>query len=220
MDSKEDIIGLRIAAAEAAGFTLSDIDKSVIRKLDFESHSERRIANRSFDPMKKGTAFPLGVGYTKMTKRASQRIDSSVRRAGESVAAAKKLAHMNRDIDALLVGKGTDADKQRKAKRREQMQRELVQCLLAWKKGDTIATFTVERVNKDRDGYPASYTISGHGIIKGIYDKVDVVRELFSGDKNSFRKIVDEQRAGRSETMASDPQVLPVGPNSLASMKG
>ncbi|UUZ66333.1 hypothetical protein LP417_35570 (plasmid) [Polaromonas sp. P1-6] len=36
----------------------------------------------------------------------------------------------------------------------------------------------------DHDGYPASYTISGDGIIKGVHDKVDVEREIFASDKS------------------------------------
>lgn len=189
----------RIAAAEKAGVKLSTDDKAKVRDALERASDLRKKADRTSaagsDPMNKGDAFPMGVGFTKMTKRAEQRIDASVRRAGEAVALYKKAEMAQREADSLLQGKGTQEDQQRKAERRTEMQRAVVRKLLGWKKGDKVGGFTIERVNKDRDGYPATYTISGAGIVQGVQDKVDVVRELFGGDKKKFRAMVDFEKA-------------------------
>jgi hypothetical protein len=205
-EAETDAIDQRIADAEAAGVVLSENDKDKIRAAITKADDLARQANRhsvaASDPMRKGNAFPMGVGFTRMTKRASQRIDASVRRAGEYVKAFKKSEQAQKYADELLAGKGTDADVARKAAKREEVQRFLVGKLLNWQKGDKIGPVTVTRINKDRDGYPASYTIAGDGIITGVMDKVDVVREMFSGDKAKFRAMVDEVRAAPAASAA------------------
>ena len=209
VEAETDAIDQRIADAEAAGVVLSESDKDKIRAAITKAEDLTRQANRhsiaSADPMRKGNAFPMGVGFTKMTKRAEQRIDASVRRAGEYVKAFNKAEAAAKAADDLLAGKGTDADNERKAKIRDETQRALIGKLLGWKKGDKIGGVTIERVNKDRDGYPATYTISGDGIIAGVMDKVDVAREMFGGDKDKFRAMVDEIKAA----MPAEDKSLP-----------
>lgn len=206
-----DEIDQRIAAAEQSGVNLSDADKTAIRETLEKAANLNRKASRTSalgsDPLNKGNAFPMGVGFTRETKRSNQRIDASVRRAGEAVVLWKKAEQAEKYAEALLAGKNTEADKLRKAIKREEMQRALVEKLEGWAKDDKIGGFTIERVNKDRDGYPASYTISGEGIVKGVQDKVDVVREFFAGDKDAFRAMVDEARA--QDTPASPPEQPP-----------
>jgi len=197
-------IDRRIADAEASGVVLSDADKAKIRKAFEDAEDAQKQANRlsgsSSDPLNKGTAFPMGVGFTRMTKRAEQRIDASVKKAGEAVRFFNKAKLLRADVEALLAGKGTEADKAAKADKRKSYQTEVAAKLLTWKKGDKIASFTIERVNMDRDGYPSSYTISGDGIVKGVHDKVDVVKEIFGGDKQAFRKTIDEARTAQQAT--------------------
>ena len=189
----------KINAAVQAGVVLSEADKATIRDTakraaEFRARANRTSASGS-DPMNKGNAFPMGVGFTKMTKRAEQRIDASVRWAGEAVDLWKKAEQAEKQVDAYLQGKGTEADNLKRAERKLETQKDLVRRLVEWKKGDKIGTFTVERVNKDRDGYPASYTISGEGVVKGVMDRVDVAREFFDGSKEKLRSLVDEARA-------------------------
>lgn len=195
---EHDATDKRIADAEKNGIVLSDDDKANIRAaIEKAAELQRKadgIMGRSSDPMNKGNAFPMGVGFTKMTKRLSQRIDSSVKRAGEAVAIFGKANQAEGYAEALLSGKGTEADKIHKAAKKEESRRGLVEKLLNWKKGDKIGPYTIERVNSDRDGYPASYTISGDGIIKGVWDKVDVAKDFFDGSKEAFRRVVDEVR--------------------------
>lgn len=187
----------RIADAEAAGVKLSDHDKAAIFAAleDAQTLYTKASHLSNCDPMNKGHAFPMGVGFTRMTKRAEQRIDASVRRAGESLPVFAKANQASLYAEALLSGTGTEDDKLKKAIKREQMLQALIVRLISWKKGDKIAAFSLERINKDRDGYPSSYTISGNGIIKGVYDKIDVVREFFKGNKSEFRAMVDAARA-------------------------
>ena len=186
----------RIAEAEASGIVLSDADKAKIRESYAKAAELRKRANGlgNADPMNKGNAFPMGVGYTKMTKRAEQRIDASVRRAGEAAKLYDQADIAQKYADALLAGKETEADNARKKEKRVEAQRNLIDRLLKWKKGDKIGAFTIERVNFDADGYPSTYTISGDGIVKGVMDKVDVAREFFGGDKAKVRALVDEIR--------------------------
>ena len=211
-------IDRRIADAEASGVVLSDADKAKIRKAFDNAEDAQKQANRlsgaSSDPLNKGNSFPMGVGFTRMTKRTEQRIDASVKKAGEAVKFFNKAKLLRADVEALLAGKGTEADKAAKADKRKRYQAEVAAKLLTWKKGDKIASFTIERVNMDRDGYPSSYTISGEGIVKGVHDKVDVVKEIFGGDKQAFRKTIDEARVAQQETkdgaaaIADAPQAL------------
>jgi diguanylate cyclase (GGDEF)-like protein len=184
----------RIADAEANGVELSEKDKKIIRETQTKADDLARKAYRTgnTDPMNKGNAFPMGVGYTKMTKRKEQAIDASVRKAGEAVKLWNKAKTESDYVDKLLSGKGTEADIARKEIKKSEGRRRIVETLLNWKKGDKLGGFTIERINRDRDGYPASYTISGEGIIKGVQDKVNVVKELFGGDIDQFRSLVDE----------------------------
>ncbi|QMI49910.1 hypothetical protein [Burkholderia sp. MBR-1] len=202
--SEDDTIVQRIAAACSAGVVLDECDQLQIRETLRKAKAFRRKADRvaslGADPMNKGNAFPMGVGFTRVTKRAAQRIDASVRRAGEAVDLYRKAEQFEAHANTLLSGKGTAADRQRCADARVRTQREALARLIGWKKGDTMGRFCIERVNRDRDGYPVSYTISGEGIVKGVWDKVDVIRTLFDGDKSAFRRTVDEIREALAET--------------------
>ena len=207
--AETDAIDALIAEAEAAGVVLSQQDKNDIRGALTKADDLRRkaggIMGRSSDPMRKGNAFPMGVGFTRMTKRAEQRIDASVRAAGEAVKKFTAADQAEKYANDLLAGKGTEADKADKAQRQVEMQRNLVRRLVDWKKGDKIGPVTIARVNKDADGYPATYTISGDGVIKGVMDKVDVVREFFGRDKAAFRAMVDEIRGAAPAEEAKAP---------------
>ena len=200
MSSPEELkleVEEKITKAVDAGVILSSVDRAKIHDLYATGHGHLAKANRRGigDPMGKGNAFPMGVGFTKMTRRKEQALDASVRRAGESVVLYKKANQLFEAAENMLAGKGTEASKQKAAQRRAAMQRDLVKLLLGDAKGRKLGQFTIERVNKDRDGYPISYTFSGEGVIKGIFDKMDVVREFFSGDKAAFRELVDRTRA-------------------------
>jgi ribosomal protein L17 len=186
----------RINQAEEAGIVLSAADKTNIREAQARAEELTRKANRlsSADPMNKGNAFPMGVGYTKMTKRKEQALDSSVRKAGEAVKLWNKAESATKYVNSLLAGKGTEADQISAANKKANGQRRIVEKLLNWKKADKLGGFTIERINFDRDGYPSTYTISGDGIIKGVMDKVNVVKELFGGDVDGFRSLVDDTR--------------------------
>jgi hypothetical protein len=205
-----DDVGKRIAAAKASGISLSQADEVEIRRASTEASDLRRKADRtgaaSSDPLNKGTAFPMGVGFTRETKRGNQRIDASVRKAGEAVELYKKAEVAEKYVASLLSGTGTEADKLRKDGKRTEFRRKLIESLVNWKKGDKLGGFTIERVNADRDGYPASYTISGDGIIKGVSDKVDVAREFFGRDKDAFRSMVDDVRAATAPAAEQQPQ--------------
>jgi hypothetical protein len=65
----------RIASAIAVGIELSDKDRGEIRAELDQAEQLGRAANRTAgcgsDSMNKGYAFPMGVGFTRMTQRAS-----------------------------------------------------------------------------------------------------------------------------------------------------
>lgn len=201
----------RIAQAEANGVTLSEADKAQVRQLMQEAHDLRRKADRTSaagaDPLNKGNAFPMGVGFTRETKRSNQRIDASVRHAGEAVKLYEAAGVKEKGAERLLQGIDTEAHKAKQAERKTEAQRAMVRKLVNHQPGDKIGQFTIERVNKDRDGYPASYTISGDGIVKGVQDKVDVAREFFGGDKAAFRQVVDAERAAAPAPVANESAV-------------
>lgn len=194
----------RISEAEGRGVVLSAADKDRVRQLLQEAHDLRRKAERTSaagaDPMNKGNSFPMGVGFTRETKRSNQRIDASVRRAGEAVKFWEAAKVKEQGAERMLQGVDTDAHKAKQAERKAETQRALVRKLVNHQPGDKIGPFTIERVNKDRDGYPATYTISGDGIVKGVQDKVDVAREFFGSDKAAFRAMVDAERATEPAT--------------------
>ena len=212
-EAETDAIDQRIAEAELAGVELSDDDKDKIRaaltKAEELNRKAGRISGLASDPMRKGNAFPMGVGFTRMTKRAEQRIDASVKRAGEAVEVFKRAEQAERYAEALLAGNGTDADKIRKEEVRTETRRVLLDKLLNWKKGDKIGAYTIERVSNDAEGYPSSYTISGDGIIKGVSDKVQVAREFFDGDKEALRAMVDEIRGPTAAAPAEAEKPTP-----------
>lgn len=212
-EAETDAIDQRIAEAELAGVELSDDDKDKIRaaltKAEELNRKAGRISGLASDPMRKGNAFPMGVGFMRMTKRAEQRIDASVKRAGEAVEVFKRAEQAERYAEALLAGNGTDADKIRKEEVRTETRRVLLDKLLNWKKGDKIGAYTIERVSNDAEGYPSSYTISGDGIIKGVSDKVQVAREFFDGDKEALRAMVDEIRGPTAAAPAEAEKPTP-----------
>jgi hypothetical protein len=187
----------KIEASLAKGIALSAGDRAKIHELYATAHQHFANANKRSmsDPMGKGNAFPLGVGFTKMTRRKERNIDASVRRAGEAVVLFKKGNQLQEGAEKLLAGKGTEANLKTKAERRASMQRDLVKLLLGNAKGHKLGQFTIERVNKDRDGYPATFTFSGEGVIAGVLDKMDVVKDYFAGDKAAFRELVDRTKA-------------------------
>lgn len=189
----------RIEEAESNGVELSERDKQEIREADQKAKEFQRKANRlsglASDPLNKGNAFPMGVGFTTESKRSNQRIDASVRRAGEAVIEAKKAKASAEKVDQMLSGKGTEAAAKRKEASADKFERELVEKILSWKKGDVFRDYTIEKINIDRDGYPSSFNASGGGIIKGVNDKFDVVREFFGRDQAKYRRLVDEARA-------------------------
>lgn len=80
-------IDQKIAKAQEEGVLLNDQDIEEIRTRQAAADELlKRYRGRSIgDPMSKGDAFPMGVGFTRMTKRKEQRLDASVRRAGEAV---------------------------------------------------------------------------------------------------------------------------------------
>ena len=207
-DQQLDEISNKIQKAEESGVILSEKDKKIIRETFNRANELIAKANRlgTVDPMGKGTAFPMGVGYTKMTKRKSQAIDASVRRAGEAVKLYNKAESAENYANALLTGKGTEADLAQKAKKRSVGQENIVRKLLNWKKGDKIGGVEVVRINKNRDGYPVSYTIKGEGILKGVMDKVNIVKELFDGDTEGYHALVDEIRAETPKKKAVTPE--------------
>lgn len=103
----------RIADAEKAGIVLSYADKAEIKRLYTESLEARKKADRlsvsSSDPMNKGNAFPLGVGYTKMTKRKERAIDTSVINAGKAVRLYGKSEAYKERLNKMLLGIGTES---------------------------------------------------------------------------------------------------------------
>lgn len=202
-------IDQRIADAESVGVILSSADKELIRSTDKKAKDFQRKANAlagaSSDPMRKGDAFPMGVGFTKMTKRSAQRIDASVTKAGESVKMSEQAKIASQFVDNLLAGKGTEAEKQTKEAKREVYLRDVVNKLLTAKKGDKISKYTIEKINKDKAGYPLSFNFSGEGIVKGVWDKIDVVKDIFSGDRAKFVQMVDEARSQQQPLSAPRP---------------
>ncbi|MCB4350021.1 hypothetical protein LA345_40225 (plasmid) [Burkholderia vietnamiensis] len=191
-------VDVQIIAALNGGVVLGEADVRVIRD-EFARAAEFdrraiRVSSLGADPMNKGHSFPLGVGFTRMTKRASQRLDASVRRAGQAVKLYQRAEQARNFALALLAGKGTRADALRRRQMQSTTQELLIRELLGWVKGKSIMQLGVTRVNRDRDGYPVSFTIEGQGIVKGVSDKVDVVREFFAGNKLAFRSLVDRIR--------------------------
>lgn len=208
-----DEISQKIADARAAGVKLSESDETAVREawtrhLDF-SRKANRMSGAASDPMRKGNAFPMGVGFTRMTKRASQRIDASVKKAGIAVQLSGQAKAALNYVDAMLAGKGTEADKALKAERRIQFLRTMVKKLIGPDAiGTTFAKFRIEKVNLT-NGIPLSFNISGEGVIKGVDDKVNVVKEIFGGDRALLEQMVEEERFQDegAELLASSPSL-------------
>lgn len=187
-----------ITDAIDSGVQLTENDRHEIRSSLEKAEECRRQAQRAAgcqDPLNKGNAFPMGVGFTRMTRRLSNRIDASVRRAGEAVKHWERAAVHQQHAEKLLRGKGTEGDKTNKAEKHAKFQRELARLMLTGKKGQKISSFTVTRINKDRDGYPISFNFEGDGVIKGIGDKIDVVKLYFGGSTLGYRQMIDQIRA-------------------------
>ena len=187
-----------IRAAMAAGVALHAVDVDEIRaamaKYDDLTQRAARLLRISTDPMRKGNAFPMGVGFTRMTKRAAQRIDASVRRAGEASELFRRAEGARRYADGLLAGQNTLASKRRESAAQHELQRRVVGELLGWARGKTILKLGVRRVNRDRAGYPVSFTVSACKVSTGLGNKVDVVRAFFHGNKEAFCALVDQLR--------------------------
>lgn len=200
--NETDPVDVRIRAAMESGVETAVEDVVEIRAAFARSEDLNRrggrVSNLGADPMNKGHSFPMGVGFTRMTKRLEQRIDASVRRAGDAVKYFQKAQQASAYAEALLAGNGTVADQKRKEVAKLETRKLLVMRLLNWVKGTTIGGFDVVRVNRDRGNYPVSYTIAGPDIVKGFGDKVDVVRSFFGGDKAALCVLVDDIRADAS----------------------
>lgn len=197
-----DPVTARVEQAIASGIELSAADIASIRENFAQADELNRraggIMRLSSDPMRKGDAFPLGVGFTRMNRSAEKRLDASVRRASEAVTLSRRAqTHLTR-AEEMLAGRNTEAHHRKVSAAKEQVRAFVVDRLLTWKKGDVFRDFTIRRVNKDREDYPSSYTFEGPGIIQGYNDKVDVVREHFDGNRAAFRALVDEARAARA----------------------
>lgn len=218
----QDDIEARIAAAEASGVVLSATDKRAIREKDAAFREASRKANRlsigSSDPMNKGSAFPMGVGFTKMTKRKAQAIDSSVTKAGLAVKESAKADAAGKGVESMLAGRGTEADRVAKAEKQAASREATMRGLLSGEL-KTLMGFTVQKITKDKDGYPAGLIFSGEGIIKGVNDRIDLSREVF-GSKDTIRAIVDKIKAEEPKPAAPAPQTqAPAKPRSQMTAK-
>ncbi|WP_046971158.1 PLxRFG domain-containing protein [Dyella japonica] len=195
----------RIAEAERNGVTLSDADKKSIRESQARADEFTRRANqasgRGADPLNKGDAFPMGVGFTRMTKRKEQAIDASVRRAGEATKWYDKAKAAHAHIDGMLAGKGTEGERSQQEQRKAASTEALLRKIL---KGESkkLGKYEVAKVTTDKQGYPAALMLRGEGIIKGVNDRVDLARELFQGDKAQLRAAVDKIRGESTDAKA------------------
>lgn len=204
-----DDIGQRIADAIASGVRLTAGDQAEIRRQHERAQRHARKARQtcasSADPMRKGNAFPLGVGFTKMTKRAAQRIDASVRRAGESIQHRKTAQAAASKVDAMLSGKGTSADMRASAERIRADRIQTARRVLRLKPGDTFIGCEVVKINRTRDSYPSSIKVAGKHIQAGINDLIDLRRVLgSSGD--ALRAAFDQARADGDQAGSAAPQ--------------
>jgi hypothetical protein len=122
----------KIEASLAKGIALSAGDRAKIHELYATAHQHFANANKRSmsDPMGKGNAFPLGVGFTKMTRRKERNIDASVRRAGEAVVLFKKGNQLQEGAEKLLAGKGTEANSPLSASTRTVMATQLLSLFL------------------------------------------------------------------------------------------
>ena len=203
-DMRSEEVQGQIERAIASGVALSESDQAGIVAMAAEADAlSRKLARMrgADDPLRKGNAFPMGVGFTKMTKRAEQRLDASVRRAGELVGIARRVEAIRSDVAARLSGVGTASWNQRKEESKRQGQVRLVEALLDVRSGGVqrIGEFVITRVNCSRAGLPISYNFTGPGITKGINDKIDVIRVAFAGDRARLAEVVAVV-LGRSET--------------------
>lgn len=189
-------VDARIRAAISAGVVLHAVDvleiRAALASCDELHQKATRLSRLGADPMRKGNAFPMGVGFTRMTKRASQRIDASVRRAGEASELFRRAEGFRRYAEGLLAGRNTIEEKKRMSAAIVELQNRVVGELLQWTKGRTILKLAVTRVNLDRAGYPISFSIPEAANVAG--DRVDVVRAFFRGNKQAFRALVDQLR--------------------------
>lgn len=128
-----------------------------------------------------------------MTKRAEQRIDASVRHASEAVKLWGQADQAEKQADALLSGKGTEADKSLKAAKNDKFQRDTLATLMDWKKGGgaTFGKYPIKRVTLDRDGYPFAVIVSATDLTD---NKFDIAKTLFDGDREAVRRMVDQLR--------------------------
>ena len=193
-DVSSEEVQASIERAMASGVALSESDQAGIVAIAAEADAlSRKLARMrgADDPMRKGNAFPMGAGFTRMTRRSEKRLDASVRQAGELVAIAKRVEAIRSALAALLAGVGTESWHRRKEESKRHGQVRLVEKLLDAPGGDRrIAEFTITRVNMSRDGLPVSYNFTGPGITQGINDKIDVIRVAFAGDRARLAEVV------------------------------
>lgn len=186
-------IKTRIDRAVASGVDLSEKDRAEIVSMADEAEALLCKLSRmrgADDPLRKGNAFPMGVGFTRVTKRAEQRLDASVRRAGELVSIARRAEAIRTKVEARLSGIGTEAGLRRKQEGLQRGQKRLVEILLDVSGSTRVGEFVITKVNFSRDGLPISYNFTGAGITKGVNDKIDVVRVAFAGDRAQLARVV------------------------------
>jgi len=69
--------------------------------------------------------------------------------------------------------------------------------LVSWKKGEKIGLFDIEKITNDSDGYPVGVTLENKS-------EIDIVELIFKGDKEKFRKTIDEVRDSTNPTSKQD----------------
>lgn len=186
---------------------LSVVDKSNIRlKLEeFKEHYNKAAqisgAGSHLDGVQKhyhlGMTGGSGRNVGKLNKRREKAMDKSVENAGKAVELYNRGDAAKQVAKKLLEGKGTEADLQRKAEKKEQLKIEAGERINSLKKGDTISGQTVLRVNHDKEGYPISFSY------KGDYswnEKIEFDRVFFDNSREELKKYVDLARSKQIES--------------------
>jgi len=201
IEFSKDQIDKLICEALAKGIELVDQDKRDIheafeKSLELNAQSDRLMGRDShLDGVKSyfhlGMVGGSGRNIRSLNRRREKALDRTVSNAGKAVELNKQASAWAKKGHELLEGKGTKEDRKRKAVKAEQRRINAGIFINALKKGDEVGGVTVKRVNKDRDGYPISFSYQGD---YSWDEKIDLVRLYFGNSRDQLRKYVDLAR--------------------------
>lgn len=215
---EEKTLDQRIDEAVDVGIVLSQNDIDQIHSLSEQADvfREKLRARQGDDAHMEGVRkhFHLGmVGGSgrnnhKLNQRRERSLDKSIEGAKENVRLYALLEAREKEINDLLLGKGTEKNLQEKAAKKEKNKLDIARLAINLKKGDTFGGKEVVRVTKDKAGYPSKVRY----VDPESYDPVLEFWRINFSSKEEFHeyvdKVRDEESSANSEQTGENPESL------------